>query len=302
MMRARPTGAGIPGRPGAAPQGNVPPQAPPAAPQAQAGPVGRPGARPGPSAAAQSQIVDISEPVQQQQPAAQQQPFRPGPQAGARPGSQPPAQPPAVVQPQQTQVSTNTMQPGTLAALNPMLAGLDGMGENNRVSLTPAGFEYKATQEFVQELNIVIHQGVKLWQYWAPEEEGGGLCQSYDHKFSTDGLACSTCPHFKDKSCKFKFEVRWNEPDEDAESGERENIWTMSTVSAVTFVDYLKDLATKLGVGSHQVNTRVNFEIKRNGNNVYPSATYTPTHWYDAETGNYTEIPANQQFTTKNKK
>ncbi len=154
-------------------------------------------------------------------------------------------------------------KPSDLAALNPNLEGLDGIGDSNRVSVDGTEFEFKNSDSERREkvLNINVSAGRKVFQYW---DENKTLCQSFDGKVSTDGLVCATCDHKKAKDCKFKFEVRWLELNEEEEPVEF--IMTLPTVSAINFVNYVKSLS-KEELGVHQVITQMTIERRINTSN-----------------------------------
>lgn len=161
----------------------------------------------------------------------------------------------------QSQAITTGERSSDIAVLNPYLDGLDGIGDSNRVGVDGTEFEYKNSdsERRVKELNVNIIAGKKVFQYW---DENKTLCQSFDGKVSTDGLVCATCDHKKAKDCKFKFEIRWLELNEDEEP--EEFIMTLATVSSINFVKYVKTLAKEKGLGTHQVITQMTIERRLN--------------------------------------
>jgi hypothetical protein len=185
------------------------------------------------------------------------------------------------VEPVNTQQGVNlpaTQQGGAIAARNDIniaeinagiLEGLDGIGDSNRVGIDGTEFEYKSSGRRERELNIVVNYGRKVYQFW---DENSSLCQSFDGKTSTDGLVCATCEHKRAKECKFKFEIRWLELDEEA--GEPvEFILTLPTVSAIEFVNYIKALA-KEGLAVNQVVTNMKIERRQKDNNKYSAVLF----------------------------
>jgi hypothetical protein len=172
-----------------------------------------------------------------------------------------------------TQTTAITRPAGNIADLNAgILEGLDGIGSGNRISIDATDFVYKQTEARVRSLDVVISYGTKLYQYW---DDNSQLCQSKDGKVSEDNILCATCEHKKLKECKFKFEIRWQE--ENPDSGEiDEVIFTMPTVSAVNFVDYVKKLA-KEGLGVGQVITHMEIERRKSqdGKQTYSAVVFT---------------------------
>ena len=162
-------------------------------------------------------------------------------------------------------------RPSDVADLNAgILEGLSGIGESNRVGMDGSDFEYKdGTNRRARELNVIITYGRKLYQYW---DDNNTLCESTDGKVSVDGIVCATCQFKRSKECKFKFEIRWLEPDEETEEP-KELIFTLPTVSAIEFVNYVKALA-KEGLGVGQVVTRMRIERRQKDVNKYSAVVF----------------------------
>jgi hypothetical protein len=149
---------------------------------------------------------------------------------------------------------------GNIADLNAgVLEGIDGLDTANRYTIDGTEFLLKNKNKAVKELQVQVSFGRRLYQYW---DEDSNLCQSFDGKTSEDGLVCATCEHKRNKECKFKFELRWYEIDDDTQEPE-EVIITLPTVSATQFVDYVKTLAKK-GLGVGQVVTKMTIERIQN--------------------------------------
>lgn len=142
----------------------------------------------------------------------------------------------------------------TLVSLNPYLSGLEGMGEGDgksRISIDGSEFLYKKLEFRTPELFIPgdkVTNGVKYWQWWparndqGEQVEDGQMCMSYDHKTSVDGIPCNACPHFRDKSCKLRYELTFDEWD-DSEMADQSHTLTMSLTSAYAFIDYVRALS-----------------------------------------------------------
>ena len=162
-------------------------------------------------------------------------------------------QQPVQQQPVQQTLQQNVQQqavavsPSAVVDLNVgVLDGMEGMGDSNRVGIDGTEFEYKATGERKNSIQMIVSYGRRIYQYWSEDKQ---LCESYDGKVSTDNYVCATCDQKRNKNCKFKFEIRWLE--NNPETGEpQELIMTLPTTSAIAFVNYVKELAKEnLGVG-----------------------------------------------------
>ena len=218
---------------------------------------------------------------QQQYQQPQQQQYQQQYEAPKQPQYQQQYQPPQQQQPQYQAPNTQNAvaaretgavaRPSDVADLNAgILEGLSGIGESNRVGMDGSDFEYKdGTNRRARELNVVITYGRKLYQYW---DDNNTLCESTDGKVSVDGIVCATCQFKRSKECKFKFEIRWLEPDEETEEP-KELIFTLPTVSAIEFVNYVKALA-KEGLGVGQVVTRMRIERRQKDVNKYSAVVF----------------------------
>jgi len=159
------------------------------------------------------------------------------------------------VAPQATAVGT-PVKPNELAQMNAgVLEGIDDLGVGgNYVTVDGTQFLYKSSNTLVDYIDIVVSYGKRFYQ-WVDESGENKVFHNSDTKL--------------DDRYKLKFEIRWFEQGEDDEEP-TEYIQTLSTTSAMNFIDYIKKLA-QAGYGVGQVITRmtVSRQTSKDGKNRY---------------------------------
>jgi hypothetical protein len=174
---------------------------------------------------------------------------------------------------------------GSIENLNAgILDNIDGLGNGgNFVTMDGSEFLYKATDERLKEIDLIVNYGKRYYQ-WVEEDGESKIFHNSDAKL--------------DDRYKFKFEIHWEEEPEEGQIKEMQ--FHMPTASAMRFVDYVKELA-KNGFGIGQVVTRLSIsrQIQKNSQNRYSRAEFTMVGTVDAE-GNITEVQ--NGITTVNKK
>lgn len=122
----------------------------------------------------------------------------------------------------------------------------------NYVTVDGTQFLYKATNETADTIDIVVSYGKRFYQWYDEENE--------THHNSDTKL---------DDRYKLKFEIRWFEQGEDDEEP-KEYIMTLSTTSALNFIEYVKTLSRQ-GLAVNQVVTRMSIsrQVSRDGKNRY---------------------------------
>jgi hypothetical protein len=145
---------------------------------------------------------------------------------------------------------------GELANLNAgILEGIDDLGvSGNYVTVDGTQFLYKASNETVDFIDIVVSYGKRFYQWVDESDPNAKKFHNSDTKL--------------DERYKLKFEIKWFE--DRGEEEPTEFTQTLSTTSAMNFIDYIKGLAGKgLGVGQVVTRMTVSRQVSKDGKNRY---------------------------------
>jgi hypothetical protein len=133
-----------------------------------------------------------------------------------------------------------------------VLENIDGMGNTgNFVSVDGSDFLYKGTNTTATNIDIVVSYGKRFYQWVDETNPDAKVFNNSDTKLNDN--------------YKLKFEVRWLEQGEEEGDEPVEYTISLSTTSAMQFIDYVKNLL-KAGLGVSQVWTRMT--ISRHENKV----------------------------------
>lgn len=162
--------------------------------------------------------------------------------------SNPPAQ-------RQTQAPA-TKNGSALADLNAgILENIEDLtGGGNYVTVDGQEFLYKDSNETTPEIEIVVAGGKRFYQWVDESDPDNKQFHNSDTKL--------------DNRYKLKFELRWFEETEEGEA--TEYIMSLSTTSAINFINYVQALA-KQGKGVGQVITKMTIsrQVSKDGKNRY---------------------------------
>lgn len=189
--------------------------------------------RPGATAGANTEV---------QQPETQTAP----PQAEVQ--TPPPAAPPA----QRTQAAPPAVTGNAIADLNAgILENIEDLtGGGNYVTIDGESFLYKDSNETSSEIEIIVKAGKRFYQYVDESDPDNKVFHNSDTKL--------------DNRYKLKFEIKW---DEEVDGDVKEYTMSLSTTSAIQFINYVQGLA-KQGIGVGQVVTKMTISRqKRQGSN-----------------------------------
>lgn len=145
---------------------------------------------------------------------------------------------------------------GELANLNAgILEGIDDLGSSgNYVTVDGTQFLYKASNETVDFIDIVVSYGKRFYQWVDESDPNAKKFHNADTKL--------------DSNYKLKFEIKWFE--DKGEEEPTEFTQTLSTTSSMNFIDYIKGLASKgLGIGSVVTRLTVSRQVSKDGKNRY---------------------------------
>jgi hypothetical protein len=136
-----------------------------------------------------------------------------------------------------------------------ILEGVDDLGgSGNYVTVDGTNFLYKSTNETPEYIDLVVAYGKRFYQWVDESNPERKVFNNSDAKL--------------DDRYKLKFEIKWFEDREEAEATEFTQ--TLSTTSAMNFIDYLKKLAAGgLGVGQVVTRLSVSRQQSRDGKNRY---------------------------------
>jgi hypothetical protein len=136
-----------------------------------------------------------------------------------------------------------------------ILDNVDNLGGGNFVTVDGTDFLYKATNETAKELSIIVSYGKRFYQFF---DEGNNQYYDADTKL--------------DDRYKLKFLLKWFE---DIDGEAVEYTMTLSTTSAIQFINYVKELA-KSGIGVGQVVTKcfITRETSNDGKQRYSRVNF----------------------------
>lgn len=157
---------------------------------------------------------------------------------------------------------------GALAKMNDgVLDNIDDIGGGNFVAVDGNQFLYKASNEVVDHLDIVVSYGKRFYQF-VDEDGDNKTFHNSDTKI--------------DNRYKLKFELRWLEDGEDGEEP-TEYTMTLSTTSSMQFIDFIKKLAAA-GYGIAQVIVRMTIsrQVSKDGKNRYSRVEFEAFKLEDA--------------------
>lgn len=149
-----------------------------------------------------------------------------------------------------------------------ILEGIEDMNTGNYVAVDGSKFVYKSAEEEVDYIDMQVTYGKRFYQWVDESDPDRKVFNNADTKL--------------DDRYKFKFEIRWNEEREEEQL--TEFTMSLSTTSAMNFVEYVKGLA-KAGKGVGAVITRMTISRqKRQGStDKYSRVEFEA---FDVETGN----------------
>lgn len=119
----------------------------------------------------------------------------------------------------------------------------------NYVSVDGSDFLYKATNTAVQSIDIVVSYGKRFYQWVDETNPAAKVFNNSDTKLNDN--------------YKLKFEIRWLEQGEEEGDEAVEYTMSLSTTSAMQFIDYVKKLANA-GMGIGQVWSRMTISRHEN--------------------------------------
>lgn len=147
-----------------------------------------------------------------------------------------------------------------------ILEGIDDLGGGNFVSVDGTNFLYKSANEEVDHIDIMVHYGKRFYQ-WVDESGENKVFHNSDTKL--------------DDRYKLKFELRWNEERNEGELVEF--TISLSTTSALNFIDYIKKLATAgYGIGHVATRMTISRQESRDKKNRFSRVEFEA---FDLETG-----------------
>ncbi len=149
-----------------------------------------------------------------------------------------------------------------------ILENIEGLGNaGNYVTMDGTNFLYKATEQVVDFIDIIVKYGKRYYQ-WVEEDGENKIFHNSDTKL--------------DDRYKLRFEIHWDEEVSEGEISEAQ--FHMPTASAMRFIDYVKDLA-KAGYGIGNVVTRMTIsrQVQKGSTNRYSRAEFTMVGVIDGE-------------------
>lgn len=155
-----------------------------------------------------------------------------------------------------------------------ILDNIDNLGVGgNWVTMDGTDFLYKALEEVVANVDIVVCYGKRFYQ-WVEETGEGKIFHDSDSKLND--------------LYKLKFEIKWLE--DRGEEEPAEFIFSMPTASAMRFISYVKEIAKRgYGIGSVYTRMTISRQVQKGTTNRYSRAEFTMLGIVDAD-GNIQEV------------
>lgn len=146
----------------------------------------------------------------------------------------------------------------------------------NFVTIDGTNFLYKASNETVPYIDMVIGYGKRFYQYVDETDPNNKKFYNADTKL--------------DQNYKLKFELKWQEEREEGEEP-TEFTTTLSTTSTMNFMEYFKGLS-KLGFAVNAVGTRMtgSRQVSKDGKNRYSRVEFEAFDLAAYEQGQYVTI------------